>query len=233
MSLRTRGRSPAPDRSSLRQQAYDEVKRGILDSRYPPGALLSENQLAEELRISRTPIREALRDLATAGLVRILPKRGIVVSELTLEDAVEVYQLREQLECSAARLAAERLGAQDREGFAQDHRQALKHLASGQERLAYDYSVLMHARIVAMARNSRLTQVMNMLSDQTHRFGLLTLRNGRAEPAIREHGEIIAALNEHDEDAAAERMRAHLRADRDMVLSLILPAGISARAVTR
>lgn len=224
-------RGPAPDsnRLSLRQQAYDEVKRAILDSRYPPGALLSENQLADELRISRTPVREALRDLATAGLVRILPRRGIVVSELRLEDALEVYQLREQLECFAARLAADGLRPEDREGFAHEHQQALAHLAAGRDRLAYDHSVLMHARIIAMARNSRLTQVMNQLADQTHRFGLLTLRDGRAEPAIREHGEIIGALTDRDGELAAERMRDHLRADRDMVLSLILPGGVSAQ----
>ena len=214
------------DRLSLRQQAYDEIKRGILDSRYPPGALISENQLALELRISRTPVREALRDLATAGLVRVLPQRGIIVSELRVEDALEVYQLREQLEGFATRLAAERLGPDDQTGFEREHRQALDHLARGRLRLAYDCSVLMHARIIDMARNSRLTQFMNQLADQTHRFGLLTLRNGRAEPAIREHGEIIQALVERDGALAAERMLTHLRADRDMVLSLILPGGL-------
>lgn len=227
----TQGPGPRADRLSLRQQAYTEVKRAILDSRYPPGALLSENQLADELRISRTPVREALRDLATAGLVRILPQRGIVVSELRVEDALEVYQLREQLECFATRLAAERLGPDDRAAFAQEHQQALDHLAAGDERLAYDHSVLMHARIIAMAHNSRLTQVMNQLADQTHRFGLLTLRNGRAEPAINEHGEIIAAINDGDALLAADRMSRHLRADRDMVLSLILPGGMPTQAL--
>jgi DNA-binding GntR family transcriptional regulator len=225
MTAASRVRPAGTDRLSLRQTAYDAIKRGILDSDYPPGALLSENQLADELSISRTPVREALRDLATAGLVRILPQRGIVVSELTLQDAVEVYQIREQLECFATRLAADRISPQDQTAFAKDHRQALKHLAAGNDRDAYDHSILMHERIIAMARNSRLTQVMNFLGDQTHRFGLLTLRNGRARPAIREHGEIIAAICAHNGALAAERMRAHLRADRDIVLSLILPAG--------
>ncbi len=220
------------DRRSLRQLAYEDVKQRILDSRYPPGAMLSENQLAEELCISRTPIREALRDLATAGLVRILPQRGIVVSELTLQDTVEVYQLREQLECFATRLAAQRIGSDDRRGFEADHLRALKHLAAGNDRLAYDHSIRLHARIIAMARNSRLTQVMNLLADQTHRFGLLTLRNGRARSAIAEHGEIIAALLGNDVDLAEQRMRAHLRADRDVVLALILPAGADPTPLT-
>ncbi len=220
-----------PDRRSLRQAAYENLRRGILESRYPPGSLLSENQLADELNISRTPIREALRDLATAGLVRILPQRGVVVSELTVQDAVEVYQIRQQLECFAARLAAERMTEPQRVGFIADHSMALAHLAAGDQRLAYDFSVMMHIRIIDMARNARLTQIMNQLADQTHRFGLLTLRNGRAAPAIGEHGEIIAAISAQDGDLAERLMRGHLLADRDMVLSLILPAGVSAPAL--
>lgn len=220
------GRQPGrQDRRSLRQKAYEDIKRRILDSIYAPGALLSENQLAEEFRISRTPVREALRELATAGLVRILPQRGIVVTEMNLQDAIEVYQLRDQLECFATRLAAERMLPQDREGFERDHVNALKCLETGDLRRAYDHAVMMHRRIIAMARNSRLTQVMDMLADQTHRFGLLTLRHGRAETAILEHGDIIAAICAGDGVLAAARMRAHLSADRDMALSLILPAG--------
>lgn len=98
-------------------------------------------------------------------------------------------------------------------------------MAAGHERLAYDHSVLMHARIIARAHSSRLTQIMTLLADQTHRFGLLTLRNGRAAPAMAEHGEIIDAIAEGDGTLAGERMSRHLRADCDIVLPLILPGG--------
>jgi GntR family transcriptional regulator, rspAB operon transcriptional repressor len=212
---------------TLRQQAYEEIKRGILDSRYAPGSLLSENQLAEELQIGRTPIREALRDLATGGLVRILPQRGIIVSELSLQDIVEVYQLREQLEGFAVRLAAERMSEEDRTGFEDDHQRALVHRNAGRQRQGYDFSILMHDRIIRIARNARLSKFMGQLSDLTHRFGLLTLRNGRGQPALREHGEIIAALLVGDAERAETLMRTHLRADRNMVLRLTLPAGIA------
>ena len=213
---------------SLREQAYATIKQGILDGRYPPGALLSENQLAEELQISRTPIREALRELAGSGLIRILPQRGIVVSDLSLQDVVEVYQLREQLECFAVRLAAERVSAADADGFLSDHRQAVAHMKAGRNRQAYDFSVLMHSRIIGLARNSRLSQFMEQLGDQVHRFGLLTLRHGRGERALLEHGHIIDALIARDADQAESLMRAHLRADRDVALRIVLPAGITA-----
>jgi DNA-binding GntR family transcriptional regulator len=218
--------------ASLREQALSTIKQGILDSRYSPGSLLSENQLAEELQISRTPIREAMRELAGSGLVRILPQRGIIVSELSMQDVVEVYQLREQLECFAIRIAAGRLSPADAEVLRTDHREAVEHMRSGRLQAAYDSSVRMHARIIELAQNNRLVQFMNQLGDQVHRFGMLTLRHGRVEPALTEHGEIIDALIRHDADSAETLMRQHLRADRDLALRLILPAGISAAELT-
>jgi DNA-binding GntR family transcriptional regulator len=230
--MRTRTNRAAAAPVSLREQALLTIKQGILDQRYAPGSLLSENQLAEELQISRTPIREALRELAGSGLVRILPQRGIFVTELSMGDIIEVYQLREQLEGFAARLAAERATADDTKAFRSDHADALRHVKAGRLRPAYDASVLMHARIIELARNSRLVPIMKLLSDQAHRFGLLTLRHGRAEPALREHGEIIGAIARHDADAAEALMREHLRADRDVALRLTMPTGVSTSTLT-
>jgi DNA-binding GntR family transcriptional regulator len=212
----------------LRERAYEEIKRRILDATFAPGTLLSENQLAEDLQISRTPIREALRDLSSGGLVKILPQRGVAVTELSLQDVIEVYQLREQLECFAVRLAAPRIGPDDVSEFKADHQRALDSMRGRRLRQAYDHSVLLHSRIIAMARNSRLTQFMQLLGDQVHRFGLMTLRNGRVEQALLEHGHIVDALVASRAEEAEELMRLHLRADRDMVVRLILPAGIGA-----
>ncbi|HEV7264869.1 MAG TPA: GntR family transcriptional regulator [Falsiroseomonas sp.] len=220
-------RKPAQPTVNLREQALASIRQGILDARYPAGSLLSESQLAEELRISRTPIREALRELAGSGLLRILPQRGVVVSEPSVQDIVEVYQLREQLECFAARLAAERLAPADGAAFEAEHAEAMSHMEAARLRQAYDASVRLHGRIISLARNARLTQFMSQLSDQVHRFGLLTLRHGRVEHALEEHGQIIEALLRRDGDAADALMRAHLRADRDLALRIILPAGFA------
>ncbi len=215
-----------PVKASLRQQGYDEIKRRILDSHYAPGTILSENQLAEELQIGRTPVREALRDLAGGGLVQIMPQRGVMVTQLTLHDIVEVYQLREQLECFAVRLAALQMTPEDAAGMQADHARAVSSMTRGRLREAYDHSVLLHHRLITLARNSRLTQFMGQLGDQVHRFGLLTLRNGRASTALDEHAAIIAALLKGDGPEAEDLMRRHLRADRAMVLRLTLPASL-------
>jgi DNA-binding GntR family transcriptional regulator len=216
---------PAAD-STLRERAYEAIKAKILDSQYAPGSLLSEGQLAADLEISRTPIREALRQLATNGLVEILPKRGVLVTRLTLQDVVEVYQLREQLECFATGLAAVRATTADAAGFHSDHDRALSSLSRGRLREAYDHSILMHRRIMELSGNSRLRQFMQQLNDQVHRFGLLTLRHGRAAQAIAEHGAIIEAIAANDGARARTLMRSHLREDRNVVLRLTLPAGL-------
>ncbi|WP_431285071.1 GntR family transcriptional regulator [Humitalea sp. 24SJ18S-53] len=213
-----RTRKPA---GNLREQALHTIRERILDLRYPPGSLLSENQIAEELGISRTPIREALRELAAGGLVRILPQRGVVVSEPSVQDIIEVYQLREQLECFAARLAAEHVTAAEAQTLSADHAVALAHFAAGRLQAAYEASVVLHAQIIALTRNARLVTFMNQLGDQVHRFGLMTLRHGRAPRALEEHGGIIAAILARDGAKAEALMREHLRADRDMALETV------------
>jgi GntR family transcriptional regulator, rspAB operon transcriptional repressor len=217
---------------SLRQLAYREIKQRVLDGSYAPGSLLSESQLAEELGISRTPVREALRDLAGGALVRILPQRGIIVSELSVKDITEIYQLREQLECFAVRLAAENVTNEGGAQFLADHRQAVQYLNAGRLRPAYDAAVKMHVRLIAMALNARLSRIMDQLADEAHRYGLLTLRSGHAQQAIDDHGRIIDALLARDGERAAELMRQHLRADRDLALRAALPAGVSATTIS-
>ncbi|BDG70461.1 GntR family transcriptional regulator [Roseomonas fluvialis] len=210
---------------SLRERALATIRERILDLTYPPGSLLSENQLADELKISRTPVREALRELAATGLVRILPQRGVEVSEPSVEDIIEVYQLREQLECFAARLAAEHLTPADADTLTADHADALAHLAAGRLQDAYAASVRLHEHVIALTRNARLARFMRQLGDQVHRFGLITLRQGRAPRALEEHGRIIEAILARDGAAAETLMRAHLHADRDIALQAILPTG--------
>ena len=226
MGVKPRGQNRQAADPTLRERAYEAIKAQILDSHYAPGSMLSEAELAADLDISRTPIREALRQLASNGLVEILPKRGVLISRVTLEDIVEVYQLREQLECFATRLAAMRISPDDAAGFRNDHDRALSSLNRGRLREAYDHSVLMHQRIMELAGNSRLRQFMQQLSDQVHRFGLLTLRHGRAAQAIAEHGAIIEAMIENDGATAEALMRSHLLEDRNVALRLTLPAGL-------
>jgi DNA-binding GntR family transcriptional regulator len=214
--------SDSPEDTSLRQQVHSLLRDGILSGRYIAGSMLSENKLAEELRVSRTPVREAFRELAADGLVRILPKRGVMVTEMTIQDVANLYQLREALECFAARFAAEHMSDVQRDGFLADHAQTVEHLRSNSLHDAYEWSIRMHGRIYAMTRNVRLTEMMDQFSDQVRRLGMMTMRHGRSAQSIHEHGLIIDALIQADADRAERLMRDHIRGDRDVVLHDIL-----------
>jgi DNA-binding GntR family transcriptional regulator len=216
-----RDSAPMPG-TSLRQRVHSVLRDGILSGRYVPGSLLSENKLAEELRVSRTPIREAFRELAADGLVRILPKRGVMVTEMTIQDVANLYQLREALECFAARFAAEHMNDAERDGFLADHAQAVDHLQEHRLHDAYEASIRIHARIYGITRNARLIEMMDQFSDQVRRLGMMTMRHGRSAQSIHEHGLIIDAMTHSDADRAERLMREHIRGDRDVVLHEIL-----------
>lgn len=94
------------DHPNLSTRAYEVIKRKIVNGEITPGTKLQEDRLAEELGISRTPIREALSRLAQEGLVEIIPRRGTYVVEFSLFDIVHLLEIREALEGMAARLAA-------------------------------------------------------------------------------------------------------------------------------
>ena len=204
---------------SLRQEVTNKIRAAILEGRYPPNSVLSENELAGEYAISRTPIREALRELSVKGLVRILPKRGIVVTELTPREILNLYQVREALECYAVRLATEKLAEEDAQEFLEDQRKTEKYLENGDFIEAYRSAVKMHKRIIDLTGNLQMKQILDDLSDQVYRIGMMTLRHGRSKTSIEEHAAIIDCIVRRDADQAVALMRAHLVTDRDVVLT--------------
>lgn len=212
---------------SLRQQVTERIKQAILDGRYKPNSVLSENELAEEYSTSRTPIREALRELSVRGLVRILPKRGIIVTELSPREVLDLYQIREALECYAVRIATENLKPADAKGFVEDQRATEALLAAEDYIGAYNSSLTMHHRIIALTGNATMKQMLGELSDQAYRIGMMTLRHGRTEISIGEHAQIIDAIIARDADLAVSLMRNHLLSDRDVVLNEILGVNLS------
>src|SRR5215831_5167229 len=96
------------DDASLTEKAYREIEEQIVTLRLQPGQILSESGLAKYLDIGRTPVREALQQLAREGLVTILPRRGVIVSEINIRNQLELLRVRREVERLMARLAAER-----------------------------------------------------------------------------------------------------------------------------
>ncbi|MDG4864320.1 GntR family transcriptional regulator, partial [Streptomyces sp. T-3] len=112
MSAATADRPPGSQRGSLRDRAYETLRRRIIEAQLQPGQRLVERDLAAELEVSRIPLREALRRLEADGLVLLVPHRGALVAPFTPTDVRDLFDVRESLESLAARLAAERADAE-------------------------------------------------------------------------------------------------------------------------
>jgi DNA-binding GntR family transcriptional regulator len=198
-------------RASGAQLVYGELRERILDLRLEPGARLHEAELAAELAVSRTPLREALRMLLAEELVEQLPTGGMLVRRLDLQDMRELYAVRAALEGLAARAACQRLTGADLEalgGLVERMRLLVDHPAE-LTRLGGEF----HARIAAIAGNRRCEQLLRQLHNHMRRYHALTSRREpRRQAALEDHQALFVALRARDPDAAERTVRDHVMA---------------------
>jgi DNA-binding GntR family transcriptional regulator len=201
-----------PSGETAARRAYAYVKQRLLDGRLPGGLLLSENALAQELEISRTPVRQAFSQLEAEGLVELYPRRGALVVPISASEAGDVREARELIEPFCARRAARtgRTLTDELDAAIAEQEQALT--GTGGTFAAADRRF--HRAIVAAAGNILLTRAYDALADRHQRMAATTVaRNpSRIERFIAEHREIALALSRGDGDDAAELLIAHLRA---------------------
>jgi DNA-binding GntR family transcriptional regulator len=202
---------------TVTDQAYDYLKAKILSRELLPGMKLNEADLAEELGVSRTPLREAIARLTQEGLVTAHSRRGAYVTRLGRDEVLEILEVREALECMAARKAARRASREDIDALRAKLRRDghLRNNASKQQLPTFDF----HEQIVRLSRNGKLADLMDNIHNQ-----LTILRHGssfvagRSADASHEHAQILDALESGDPDLAELRMRDHLtRAHKNML----------------
>lgn len=184
----------------------EEIRRGELQ----PGARLRETEVAERLGISRTPVREAIRQLESDGLVVHLPRQGAAVRTLDYPEVMELYEMRTVLEGTAARLAARSAS----EVELKELRAINEELAgAGHAREAYELNRQFHLTLLDAAKNRFLVRATEALQKTMLILGTTTLiEPHRAEQAVREHAAILDALETRDGVRAEELMRAHIEA---------------------
>jgi len=203
-------------------RAYNHLESAILTGKLKPRERLVEKDLAERLGMSRTPIREALRRLEERGMVRILPHRGAVVSDISPSDVENIYAVRTYLEVLAARLAAQRISPEGLDRVAEMEAAHAK-LAGGRDvralMLANDR---FHDSIYVATENPCLVELIQQLRRQVHvvRF------NAWAQPeriarSVAEHRQMVQAMEVRDEDRLAELTQEHLRIAKDTYLSYL------------
>jgi DNA-binding GntR family transcriptional regulator len=209
-------------RRRLVDDAAETLRKAILDGRFLPGARLRQTDLADQLAISRTPIREALVRLQQEGLVDLLPGGGVRVKLLDLDEAVELYDLREVLDGLAARLAAARADAATFTRL----EQALARQARCVEREDagpwFPAHVAFHEELVRAAGNRHLTRLSSIVRLSIRHFHPLLLRTERRlEQAWREHRAIYEAILTRDAGEAERLARQHIVSAKEIVLKVM------------
>jgi len=202
---------PPPVRETVGAAAYRELREAILAARIPMGARINELELAAEWRISRTPIRDALRRLEAEGLVQGAPGRGMIVPLLSRADLDELYVVREALEGMAARLAAERATPQ----FLAHLNTLLKTYGGALKKDDTPQLVLidgaLREAVAQMGQNRRLEQAVHASRLRVHQIHARSFAlKGRAGRTFREMATVVAAIRTRNPARAETSMRAHL-----------------------
>jgi DNA-binding GntR family transcriptional regulator len=190
---------------------YGVIRDAILDLSLEVGSPLVEDDLAKQLGTSKTPVRDALLALERDGLVTRIPYKGTYVTEVSLKDATEIFELRAVLEGLAARLAARNLSPKVLDEAEDLLDKADEELSRGNGDGASAYGVQFHQLIHTHADNSRLKPILENLESQLQRLRRMSDQvQGRLEKSSLEHRAVLAALRTGDPAAAEQAMRQHL-----------------------
>ena len=213
----------APKRAaptSLVDEAYEQIRRRILDNAWPPGHPALEQEVALALGMSRTPVREALLRLQGEGLVEVIPRHGMRVLPVSPNDMREIYQILTALECMAAELLARRLPSdKELEPLVADTKAMDKALKADDLGAWAAADERFHAHLVDLAGNRQLQATVLNYWDRAHRARMFTLRL-RPKPvsSTQEHMLMVERLRAGDPEGAARVTRAHReRANRELV----------------
>ncbi|MDR6873236.1 DNA-binding GntR family transcriptional regulator [Bosea sp. BE125] len=203
----------APTRTeTLRLQIADEIVSGALE----PGTPLDEQELAARFGVSRTPVREAIRQLSSSGLVSVRPHRGAVVALPTPSQLHDMFEVMAELEGLCAGLAARNMTVPERRGLEALH-QALRTLVhEGDPARYHETNEAFHAAIYAGTHNGYLAELTLMTRARVAPFRRAQFRaTGRLGGSYQEHDTIVQAILRGDQAGATEAMRAHIGIVRD------------------
>jgi len=198
---------------------YENLLESIVSGRLPSGSELNEVGLAEELQVSRTPVHEALRRLATDGLVELLATRRLRVARFDESNLLEIYDLRKLLECAAVERAAEHASDEDLAKLRTEFK-ALTAARKADDWItrAIAFDVAFHLQIAELSGNRQLGAEIAKYKRLVQVFCRITGTAENLWDACQEHGRILDALRVHDPVAARRAMKTHIEARQHVVL---------------
>lgn len=221
-----------PERSQLRikldsfrplgEMVYESLRNAIVSQVLKSGERLMETELADEMGVSRTPVREAIRKLELEGYVVMIPRKGAYVAGLSIKDVNEVFEIRGALEALAAGLAASRATAEEIEEMEHNLAQEAVHFESSDLLKTIEVDTKFHELIYKASRNNRLLEMIKDLREQVQRFRTTTLAvPGRLKFALDEHRKIVEAIASRDVALAGRTAVEHIESAENAMLEVI------------
>ena len=195
----------------LRELVCENIRQAITDGIFSPGERLMEIQLADEMGVSRTPVREAIRKLELEGFVVMIPRRGTYVADISIKDINEVYEIRTSLDVLAAGLAAERINDEELETLQRLMVEIGQHIEDGNIEQIVELDTAFHDVLYQASRNERLRNIINNLREQiTVIRGRSMMYPGRILNTMDEHKELVESVAARDVERAQNAARTHL-----------------------
>lgn len=195
----------------LREVVFNTLRDAILKGELNPGEHLMEVQLANKLGVSRTPIREAIRQLEVEGLVVMTPRKGAVVAEITQEDLTDVLEVRKTLEELAVQLACNNITDEEIAKLHEYHLSFIQAFDCKELTVIAKKDEEFHDVIYEATRNKRLIQILNNLREQIYRYRLEYIKEEEKWFMLRdEHENLISAIEQKNVDLAKQIITAHI-----------------------
>ena len=210
---------PAPP-AALHEQVARRLREMLVENRIAPGAKLNERELSEVLKVSRTPLREAIKRLAAEGLVELLPNRGAIAVELRPADVLHTFEVMAGLEAQSGELAAQRITETELAEVRALHYEMLAAFTRRDLPAYYRLNSAIHAAINAAAKNPVLSATYRQVNA---RLQALRFKSNQDEAkwsaAVKEHEDMITALSQRDPAAMRAVLLTHLLNKRDVVMA--------------
>jgi len=204
------------EKMNLKQKAYTVIRERIESCEYEPSSFLNEDILCRDLNMSRTPVRDALSRLEQEGLVRILPKKGVMITPIGLQDIKIVYDTRALLECYIIENSCGNLSDEVLEELKTCMEQEQACIDAGQDEL-YLWDYRFHKCIISQSDNKYVLKTLEDVQSQNTRLRMMTgqVSGERLKDTMTEHRRIYEALKEHDAARASDLMREHINRSKE------------------
>lgn len=192
---------------TIRELIADRIRDAIIKGQLQPGEKISEPQWAEKLKVSRTPLREAIRVLGSEGFLTVIARKGAVVSSMTEKDVRDFYDVKGLLEGHAARCACGKINPAQINKMEHINEEMDRSKKVSHWRTLFNLHNEFHDIFLRACDNQKLYQIVNQLIQQFQRFRIALTMSGRTEGSISQHRDIIAAFRNQDPERAEQLVR--------------------------